>query len=741
MKQATNTEIKRQCVQKRSESKLVLTDRCSEIQKKRARTDSDERTSGADNHRTNTHHPLNYCPDDHSAFMKKYQNLKRTRLESGLAAPCHHDFDFKLAERFVSKWATKKPNWGFSGMGEITYRRTYSRLLPDGTNEQWYQTVQRVVEGTYSMLHQHVVGVGSSWRPDKAQRDAQEMFKRVFEFKFLPPGRGLWAMGTPITRKEGLFAALNNCGFVSTRGIGEALASGTDPNFTERVKPFSFLFSMSMLGVGVGFDTKGAGSFVVKKPPEDLEPTKYVIPDSRHGWSHSTALLLQSYFYGGLDQETDNKHIQVRFPRCEFDYSQIRKKGEPIKTFGGTAPGPEPLKRLHANIRYVLDSRSGEPISVTTIVDVQNMIGVCVLAGGVRRTAEIAFAPADSKEFLDLKRFHTAENPNPRMDWAHDGWGHTSNNSVYAKPGMDYSDIAERIRSNGEPGLIWMDWVRKYGRMSDNPEDRIEEPLVEGANPCMVKKTSIVIFAVLCCLHKITFLQEQSLRSYELCNLVETFPNNHDNLNDFIRTLKFAFLYAKVVTLGMTEWDRTNDVIRVNRRIGCSMTGITQFLASRGKEKFIKWCRSGYKALKGYDSTYSAWLKIPPSVKITSIKPSGTVSLLAGSTPGCHYPIARYYIRRITFAGTSKIIPCLRKAGYPVEVSIYDKNNVVVEFPVFCGDERIPTQSEVSPKEQLDLAVLLQKHWADNQVSVTVTKVKFVFVDINVTNKLLDFLG
>ena len=171
----------------------------------------------------------------------------------------------------------------------------------------------------------------------------------------------------------------------------------------------------------------------------------------------------------------------------------------------------------------------------------------------------------------------------------------------------------------------------------------------------------------------------------------------------------------------MTEWKRTNEIIRVNRRIGCSMTGIVQFLAWRGREKLIQWCREGYKALKGYDSTYSTWLKIPPSVKITSIKPSGTVSLLAGATPGCHYPIAHCYIRRITFAGTSKIVPCLRKAGYPVKVSVYDKNNFVVEFPVFCSDGKIPIQSEVSPKEQLDLAALLQKHWADNQVSVTVT--------------------
>ena len=425
---------------------------------------------------------------NHEQFMETYQTLKRTRRGDGSSpsvVPCHSDFDFRLDAEFMAKWALKKPNWGFSGLGEITYRRTYSRLLPDGTNEQWYNTIQRVVEGTYSMLYQHVVGVGSPWRPDKAQRDAQEMFKRMFKFKFLPPGRGLWAMGTPIIRKAGLFAALNNCGFVSTRGIGAALKNGTDPDFMERVDPFSFLFSMSMLGVGVGFDTKGAGSFIIKTPTGG-PPDNYLIPDSRHGWEHSTGLLLRSYFYGGLCEEEGNEHITTRFPPYEFNYCQIRAKGKPIRTFGGIAPGPEPLKRLHEKLRALLDERSGEPISITTIVDVMNLIGTCVLAGGVRRTAEIAFAPADSEEFLNLKRFHTAENPNPRMDWANEGWGHTSNNSVYAETGMDYTDIAERIRNNGEPGLIWMKHIRRYGRMSENPEDHIEEPMVEGANPCMV---------------------------------------------------------------------------------------------------------------------------------------------------------------------------------------------------------------------------------------------------------------
>ena len=135
---------------------------------------------------------------------------------------------------------------------------------------------------------------------------------------------------------------------------------------------------------------------------------------------------------------------------------------------------------------------------------------------------------------------------------------------------------------------------------------------VSGGNPCL----------------------EQSLESFEMCCLVETFPARHESKEDYLDTLKYAFLYAKTVTLGSTHWSKTNQVMLRNRRIGCSMSGVAQFTAQHGLPGLLEWCEEGYDQVQKIDATLSEWLAIPESIKTTSVKPSGTVSLLAGATPG-----------------------------------------------------------------------------------------------------------
>jgi len=424
---------------------------------------------------------------------------------------------FVLSDNFVSKYKRKKPPFGFNGLGELVYMRTYSRIKENGKNERWWETVQRVVEGTYSMQKNWIDSHQLGWNPWQAQASAHEMYDRIFNMKFLPPGRGLWAMGTTITEERGLYAALNNCAFVSTKTIKDDYS-----------KPFCFLMDASMLGVGVGFDTKGAGEIIVKGINRDRTEEIYMIPDTREGWVESLRLLLESYFHG--------------LPHIEFDYNQIRPAGAVIKGFGGVSSGHEPLKEVHDEIRNVLDDNSGEPITVTTIVDIMNLIGKCVVAGNVRRTAEIVFGDAYDDEYLDLKNYEV----NPHREQ----YGWTSNNSIFAELGMDYTDVCKRIVDNGEPGFAWLENMRKYSRMQNGGDNK--DHRVAGGNPCL----------------------EQSLESYELCCLVETFPSNHDSLEDYQRTLKYAYLYAKTVTLGRTHWPETNRVMLRNRRIGCSVSGV-----------------------------------------------------------------------------------------------------------------------------------------------------------------------
>ena len=571
---------------------------------------------------------------------------------------------FHLSEHFMNKFKRKKAPFGFNGLGELVYNRTYSRLKADNKNEQWWETVQRVVEGTFNMQKRHIDANGLGWNAWKAQHSAQQMYERIFTMKFLPPGRGLWAMGTAITEEKELFAALNNCAFVST----EAIAA-------EFSKPFCFLMDASMLGVGVGFDTKGAEKLVLKGPNASRRDEEYVVPDTREGWVESLRLLLESYSLGT--------------GRLIFDYSLIREEGAPILGFGGESSGPAPLVELHETISAILDEQVGQPLTITSIVDIMNLIGKCVVAGNVRRTAEIVFGEPDSEEYLDLKNYEV----NPHR--ATYGW--TSNNSIFAKTGMDYEPAAERIRYNGEPGFAWLDNMKAYGRMADKPNHK--DHRAKGGNPCL----------------------EQTLESYELCCLVETFPTNHESLEDYLTTLKYAYLYAKTVTLGKTHWPDTNRVMLRNRRIGCSMSGIAQFLANRGTGVLQEWMDKGYQHIQKLDKEYSDWMAIPASIKTTSIKPSGTVSLLAGATPGIHFPESRYYIRRMRLGINSNLVPSLEKAGYKLEPAFgSETTTLVVEIPVDVG-EGVRTLDEVSMWEQLGLAALAQKYWADNQVSCTVT--------------------
>jgi ribonucleoside-triphosphate reductase (thioredoxin) len=168
------------------------------------------------------------------------------------------------------------------------------------------------------------------------------------------------------------------------------------------VRPFCFLMDASLLGVGVGFDTDGAGTVTVRGAQPAAAAPPHVIGDSREGWVESVAMLLQAHFDG--------------LPQPAFDYASIRPRGSPIKGFGGVASGPEVLRRLHGDIDGILGPLAGQPVTVTAIVDVMNAIGRCIVSGDVRQTAEIAFGDAESDEYIDLKDYD--KNPH-RAAW---GW-------------------------------------------------------------------------------------------------------------------------------------------------------------------------------------------------------------------------------------------------------------------------------------------------------------------------------
>ena len=966
---------------------------------------------------------------------------------------------FKLSTKFMSNFIDQQPKWG--PLGYVTYKRTYARVIDEesGRTEEFWQTCQRVVEGVYNIQRSHCERLRLPWNAHKSQRSAQEMFTRMWEFKFLPPGRGLWMMGVPQIWKMGS-AALNNCAFTSTKDISSDFAS-----------PFTFLMDMSMLGVGVGGDVKGAGLVTIKTPK--MAQAEWVIPDTREGWVESVRVLLDAFVGRGS--------IPV------FNYSKIRPYGAPIRGFGGTASGAGPLRNLHENIISVLvpndtkitpttvmsETERPEPLSFsieiqeftpyeinsTQIVDIFNYVGKCVVAGNVRRIAEIMFGSPEDKEFRSLKLNKEALED---RRWA-------SNNSIFAEIGIDYSKFADMIKVNGEPGFMWLHNARAYGRMMEPPNWK--DRRAEGANPCITGDTlifteegpvrademldkpfiaivngkkyncktgvfetgtkpvylvktkeghsikvtedhkiltapkitrkkryelwveagdldagdklilndtrynennliswegdgsfnegwllggllgdgyfhkeqksgilqywgstkndmlnlaiertktlggdpryhsnrngcnidskdmvsiksrqlwekaidygidhekNIINESTLLCtsskfqagflrgffdadgsvqgtqtkglsvriglaneqhlliiqkmllnfgvnstvyrnrreagkrllpdgksgyklyecnamhelvisndnlshfllqinfdemerndklrlrmndyrrtlnrerfvaeVESVTYIgiekvydctidevhrfgangiivhncSEQTLESFELCCLVETFPVNHESLEDYLATLKYAYLYAKTVTLLPTHDPRTNAVMMRNRRIGCSQSGIQNNIAKVGYRAHMEWCDSGYDRIRGLDKKYSDWLCVPRSIKMTSVKPSGTVSLLPGVSPGVHFDHSEYYIRRIRIQKDSPIIPACIEAGHQVNPCPYQPDSMVVDFPIYI-ENFVKSKYDASMWEQLELVAQMQRYWADNQVSATIT--------------------
>jgi adenosylcobalamin-dependent ribonucleoside-triphosphate reductase len=340
--------------------------------------------------------------------------------------------------------------------------------------------------------------------------------------------------------------------------------------------------------------------------------------------------------------------------------------------------------------------RGGEKLTRRDIADIGNLIGVCVVSGNVRRSAELLIGRIDDEDFLNLKNASVYPERNS-YDPKNPGWAWMSNNSVEATVGSDYSKIIDGIVLNGEPGIVWLDVSKKYGRLSDPANNK--DHRIAGYNPCA----------------------EQSLESFECCTLVETYLNRHESKEDFLRTLKFAYLYAKTVTLLPTHWEETNAIMQRNRRIGTSVSGIANFADNKGLPVLRDWLNEGYRVIKAYDETYSEWLGIRQSIKMTTVKPSGTVSILAGASPGVHWASGgKFFNRAIRFANTDPMVLLFKMANYRVEpASESPETTSVVFFPIQTDAKR--AEKEVSIYEKMDLAATAQFYWSDNSVSVTVT--------------------
>jgi len=561
---------------------------------------------------------------------------------------------FYLPDDFKEYLKSLKPKFGFGAFGETTYYRTYSRKTGENSHEHWPDTIIRVIEGIFSIRKNHYKNYNLKFKDENYVDFAKDMALAAFKMKWLPPGRGLWIMGTEYIYERGS-AALYNCAAVDTADLSNAA---------------DWTMDMLMVGAGVGFNTVWDGKAY---KPDKSKPLTYIIEDSKEGWIKSVRLLLDSYLH--------------KKPFYRFDYSQIRPAGSELKSFGGIAGGAEPLKKLHISLEKTLDDYLDGKIDKTRcVVDIFNEIGVCVVSGNIRRSAQIAVGSPYDKTFLNLKNYELYP------DRAEIGW--ISNNSIMIENIEDYKvleTIAEHIVKNGEPGILHLENMQKYGRFGEIIPD-----LAWLSNPC----------------------GEIALESYELCNLAEIFISKCENLDEFLKMINFATFYASTVNLLPTHRDETNKIIARNRRIGVSVSGVADFIEKRGFETLLKWLRIGYEQVREINKNLAKSAGIPVSLKVTAVKPSGTISILAGTSPGMHYPPFKYAIRRIRIGKNSELGKFLKDSGMSYEVDIYDEKTLVFEFPIKYDNPR--SVQDVSVWEQMMILASLQREWADNMVSNTI---------------------
>jgi len=555
-----------------------------------------------------------------------------------------------LDQSFVDSYSQKQAPWGFNGMGEIVFLRTYSRKKDDGNNETWTETLQRVVNGA------HEIGV------EYTKEEAEKLFDHMFNLRCSFAGRALWQLGTPLVQKFN-GASLNNCYFTNI----------------EKIEDFELLFEYLMLGGGVGFSVERAkihdlpkvksGVSIIHERSNDAD---IIVPDSRHGWKRLLHAVLKSYFETGKS----------------FSYSTIliREYGAPLKTFGGTASGPGALIDGIADICKVLDGRVGKKLRSVDVLDICNIIGRIVVSGSSRRSAQIAMGDPDDVLFLRAKNWSTGTVP---------AWRANSNNSIYAD---SYDEIMPELwkgyDGSGEPyGLLNRKLARSVGRLGEKNPD----PSIEGFNPCA----------------------EIALADGESCNLATIYLPNVESLEQLKEISILLYKVQKQITRLTYPYEKTTNIVKKNARLGQNVTGILQVSAEK-----IEWLDETYKNLTAFDKKYSKEKGWPTSVRLTTVQPSGTLSLLPGVTPGIHPAYAQYYIRRVRFGSADPLVDACRKRGYKVQWDIgldgrEDHTRYVVDFPCMSPEGSV-LATEMTAVQQLEWVKTMQTIWADNAVSVTV---------------------
>lgn len=502
----------------------------------------------------------------------------------------------------------------------------------------------------------------------------EEAREAILHLEVAPSMRALMTAGPALDRDH---MAGYNCAFIAM----------------DNPRAFDEILYILTCGTGVGFSCE---SQYVNKMPEVAEEfndtdTTIVVADSRIGWASSFRELIQ-LLYGG------------KIPK--IDVSKVRPKGERLRTFGGRASGPDPLVDLFNYAIRTFRGAAGRRLSDIEVHGLVCKIGEVVVVGGVRRSALISLSDRHSA------RMRTAKSGN----WweRYPEFALANNSAVYdEKPSVgefltEWTSLYES--KSGERGIYYRQGIR-------NKTDRIgrrDSSLIAGTNPC----------------------GEIALRSAGLCNLTEIVVRSTDTLETLKRKARIATILGTIQST-YTDFRYVRAIWKRNaeeeRLLGVSLTGIYDNALLSGVEhggdglarilvELKEWCGE-------VNREYAALLGITPSVAITTVKPSGTVSQLVDSSSGIHPRHSAYYIRSIRQDNKDPLTQFLIDSGVPSEPDITKPHaTTVFYFPVKAPDGATVRDS-VNPRDHLNLWSEYNNHWAEHQVSVTVSVKEHEWVD------------
>ena len=540
---------------------------------------------------------------------------------------------------------------------EFIHLSRYSRWLPkEGRRETWRETVTRYFDFFQEHLKQ-----SCKYSLDKSLRE--ELEDAVIHLKIMPSMRCLMTAGEALKREN---IAGYNCSYVAV----------------DRPQAFDEILYVLMNGTGVGFSVER--QFVSNLPTvaDEFHPsdTTIVVQDSKMGWAKAFKELVAMLYHGQIPK---------------WDLSKVRPAGAPLKTFGGRASGPEPLRRLFEFTKEIFQNAHGRKLSSIECHDIVCKTAEIVVVGGVRRSALISLSN------LSDDRMRVAKSG---QWWIDNGQRALANNSACYTEKPDIGIFMDEWKAlydskSGERGIFNRESAKKIAEKNERRDVGHDF----GTNPC----------------------SEIILRSREFCNLSEVVVRPEDTEHTLLNKVRLATILGTFQST-LTNFKYVSKDWKKNcieeRLLGVSLTGIMDNKWTAGKLPGLDVLLKNLKQMSvDTNKEWSNKLKINQSAAITCVKPSGTVSQLVDSASGIHARHNPYYIRTVRGDKKDPLTKMMIEQGFPAEDDVMKPNDTTVfSFPIKCSPDAVFRQ-DLTAIEQLELWKTYQVHWCEHKPSVTIS--------------------